>query len=279
MPSFLTQLRRGLTDAFFPPRCLSCGKNFIPFQRKIIAADHLLPSYLFEKEEKKCVDILFSDFFCVQCIASELIFPDSFFREIQYAPPAVSHNAVSTDDKMVNKPGCCGRVAAWGCYDGGLKQAIHLLKYKKKTCLAAPLGKLLFLVFIKAFADRPVDLVLPVPLHASRLRQRGFNQSFLLVKDFRKAWKQWRGVLPNWHVDYRVLKRTRKTKSQTGFDRKHRQENIKDAFLVKAPDKVAGRAVVLADDVYTTGATAREVARHLYSAGALSVDVIVLARA
>jgi len=124
-----------------------------------------------------------------------------------------------------------------------------------------------------------MDKIIPIPLHRSRLVKRGFNQAFLLVQGFEKKWRQLNGTPPPWQVDHRLLKRSRKTASQTGFNREARQENLKNAFQVTSPRRVKGKSILLVDDVYTTGSTCQEAARVLRRSGAASVDVLVLARA
>ena len=104
-----------------------------------------------------------------------------------------------------------------------------------------------------------------------RLRERGFNQSFLLVR----RWAKQEG-LP---FDGLTLSRSRWTEPQTALSRKERQKNIKGAFAVKDPDKIVGQKLLLVDDVYTTGSTVNECARVLMEAGAEFVDVLTLARA
>ena len=172
-----------------------------------------------------------------------------------------------------------GRVRAVGIYGHALLNAIHLLKYSGKISLSRPLGRLLFLAFFTYFADNAIDKIVPIPLHRSRLVSRGFNQAFLLVRHFEKQWRQLTGTAPLWQVDYQLLKRCRNTASQTGFDSRERRKNLKNAFRVTAPVRVKNKAVLLVDDVYTTGSTCLEAARVLRRAGAASVDVLVLARA
>ncbi len=164
-------------------------------------------------------------------------------------------------------------------YQGVLRESIHLLKYNRKTGLSRPLGILLFFAFEKYFSRDRIDLILPVPLHRAKLKKRGFNQSFLIVKDFKKLWKISHRTPSHWKIDYNILLRQKNTKSQTGFDKNKRKKNIKGAFRVTQPDKIKGRHILLIDDVYTTGATAGESASVLMDAKALSVDVLVIARA
>jgi len=166
-----------------------------------------------------------------------------------------------------------------GAYGEGLLDAIHLLKYNGKAALSRPLGQLLFMTFCTHFAGSSMDKIIPIPLHRSRLVKRGFNQAFLLVREFEKKWKQLTGTRPSWQVDYRLLKRCRNTASQTGFNRDDRRENLKNAFQVTFPRRINGKAILLVDDVYTTGSTCQEAARVLGLSGAASVDVLVVARA
>ena len=116
-----------------------------------------------------------------------------------------------------------------------------------------------------------IDLVAPVPLHRKRLRQRGFNQAYLLVR---------RWQLPEGTAVVRdLLTRTRDTAPQTGMDRRQRRGNIKNAFCMTRPGQGTGKRVLLVDDVLTTGATAEACAEALIRDGAQRVDVLTPARA
>jgi ComF family protein len=114
------------------------------------------------------------------------------------------------------------------------------------------------------------DIVIPVPLHRTRLRWRGFNQAALLGAALARRL--------NCSLDVVTLARVRATASQTERDRAQRTRNVRDAFAVRRPSRVAGQRVLLVDDVMTTGATADECARVLRAAGALRIDVLTLAR-
>jgi ComF family protein len=114
------------------------------------------------------------------------------------------------------------------------------------------------------------DVVVPVPLHRARLRWRGFNQAALLG-----AALAGRLQCP---LDVAALTRTRPTPPQTARDRAERTRNVRGAFTVRRPGRVAGLRVLLVDDVMTTGATVDECARVLRAAGALRIDVLTLAR-
>ena len=148
-------------------------------------------------------------------------------------------------------------------HGGALAEAIWRLKYDGCEELARPLGML----FDGCEAPRS-RVVAPVPLHISRLRERGYDQAALLARSASR-----RFGLP--YAD--LLLRTRPTRAQVGLDRTRREANVRGAF--RARRAVPGARVCLVDDVLTTGATAAEAARALLAAGAASVEVRTLARA
>jgi ComF family protein len=158
-------------------------------------------------------------------------------------------------------------------YDRSVVDIIHCFKYKGKAQLAHPLGILMCQAFERFWEDESVDLVLPVPLHQRRARQRGFNQAGLLAAEWRQH-LQARDV----PIATGVLVRTGATSSQTGLGRRARKSNIRGAFTVRQPERIEGCHLLLVDDVITTGATAGECARVLLANGARQVDVLALAR-
>jgi ComF family protein len=168
------------------------------------------------------------------------------------------------------------RAMAYGSYDGGLRELIHILKYEKVRPAANVLGRMLAEIITELepiFGEGPV-LVVPVPLHASKKRERGFNQSELMA---RAAVKQ-SNVSNHLELDSDLVERRRITQSQIGLSRHQRRENIRGAFAVARPERVAGREVLLIDDVFTTGTTVSECARILRRAGASKVFVATAAR-
>jgi ComF family protein len=162
------------------------------------------------------------------------------------------------------------KARAFGVYNGSLMAAIHRLKYGGKTSLSKPLGALAKETFYQFWEAGSIDLLLPVPLHIKRLRERGFNQAHLV----NKKWAGPEGV----PFDGLTLSRNRWTEPQTSLTRAERRKNVKGAFSVRHPNKAKGRRILLVDDVFTTGATVNECSRVLMKAGAESVDVLTLAR-
>ena len=165
------------------------------------------------------------------------------------------------------------KAAAYGAYDGGLRELIHLLKYERVAPAAVVLGRMLEEAIQKLSLTADSILVIPVPLHSSKRRERGFNQAELIA---RAALKTNALLIAEFAAD--VLERTRPTVSQIGLTRPQRMENIRGAFRVRHPNRVSGRNVVLIDDVLTTGTTVSECARILRKAGAEKVWVATVAR-
>ena len=167
-----------------------------------------------------------------------------------------------------------------GPYVGNLRALILQLKFKGRERLSKRLGDLLVPVWdaIEELHRAESAVVVPVPLHASRERERGFNQAEVLARALtRKLGKEWRGRGPQ--VEARCLLRTRPTPPQTGLSFAARRENVRGVFVVSPAKPLSGRVVVLVDDVMTTGATLSACAAVLKRAGVLRVIALTLARA
>ena len=158
---------------------------------------------------------------------------------------------------------------ACGLYEGALRASIlalkrepnvtrRLLETLRRTQQRAPLAE--------------ADLIVPVPLHASREGERGFNQAVVLARELARATK-----LP---IDeYSLVRRVHTERHRAGMDARSRRDSVGGAFEVRRPEPIAGRRVLLIDDVFTTGATVSECAAVLKSAGAADVYVLTIARA
>jgi ComF family protein len=155
-------------------------------------------------------------------------------------------------------------------YDDISSKLVHALKYGDRLDLAPTMGRWMANAGRELLAD--ADAIVPVPLHWRRQWMRRFNQSALLAEIIAKA----SGPV----VTHGALKRVKATPQQVGLGKSERAENVQGAFRVPAEGKaeVAGRKLVLIDDVLTSGATAEGCARALLRGGAASVDVLVFAR-
>jgi ComF family protein len=158
---------------------------------------------------------------------------------------------------------------AWSIYPyiEPLHDAIRLFKYQKKVAMADALGELLNAVPLPFPA---FDIIMPVPLHPVRLREREYNQSLLLADRLNRQLRL--------ALSYDNLVRSRHTAPQTELSRAVRLTNLRRAFDVLRPAEVHGKRVLLVDDVMTTGATVNECAKTLRRAGTADVYVCTLAR-
>ena len=173
------------------------------------------------------------------------------------------------------------RAAAYGGYEGVLRELIHLLKYNGVLPAAKVLGSMLAEALSAlepeferlTFEQAPI-LVIPVPLYKSKRRQRRFNQAEVIARAALKFYSA-RGRL---QLVPGLLLRTRDTLSQIGLSTHQRRANLRGAFAMERAAEVTGRELILVDDVYTTGATATECAKVLRRAGASKVWVATVAR-
>jgi ComF family protein len=182
--------------------------------------------------------------------------------------PAVPHTTLIIDPIQ---PGAWHQCLAPLAYGGQLSVAVHRLKYKNKTHVALPLAALL-----AAFVRQPngpsiaAELIVPVPLHRRRLRQRGYNQAALLAHHL--------GRMLSLPVNYDALQRRRDTPSQMEqSSRAARQKNVADAFVVQSSG-LSERRVLVVDDIFTTGATVAACIAALRLARVQSVQVLTVAK-
>lgn len=186
------------------------------------------------------------------------------------APPEGIASSMHHCGDCLLQPPTFAQARAVGLYHGILQQIIHAMKYRSVYGLTRPLAQLLQRQFEACWAEASPDILIPVPLHRCRLRQREFDQALALARYLSQ------GV----HIacEAEVLIRQRDTRSQVGLKVAERDRNVRGAFDVRQPQSIRGKAVLLIDDVYTTGATVKECARILRRAGAEWVGVYTLAR-
>jgi ComF family protein len=193
------------------------------------------------------------------------------------APVGDSTSALCRACRMA--PPAFARAVSYGPYRGRMREAIHALKYDHLHPAAHELGRMLAEAIAQLAGEAPSEmLVVPVPLHRSKYAQRGFNQSRSLAAEavgfLRKSHPRWRLRLAS-----STLMRLRATDSQAGLTPRQRRMNVRGAFSVSDPSKVAEQHILVVDDILTTGATARAASQALLKAGAASVWVATLARA
>jgi ComF family protein len=255
----------GLFATLFPGNCRLCNAPLIKISRLPVCDECLAAIHPI------------SGGTCVVC-GERIVSP--------YASPHVSPYVLSSAAASAENQPRCGicrrleppfvRATAYGSYESGLRELIHLLKYEEVRSAANVLGRMLseaIADLTPALGDAPVCMV-PVPLHRTKLRQRGFNQSELIARAALKL-NPANGQLM---LNANVLVRQRPTESQIGLTRHQRRENMRGAFSVAQPSQIAGREVLLVDDVFTTGTTVSECARVLRRNGASKVWVATVAR-
>ncbi|MFN8626782.1 MAG: ComF family protein [Candidatus Binatia bacterium] len=221
-----------------------------------------------------CGQPLSQPHFCMRC-QGEMRPPRPPLCVVCGAPFGTAGDRDHRCGRCLAAPPSFGRARACTVYaaadraDHPLKAALQRYKYAPDVSLARPLGRLL--AERCPLALRDYSVVMPVPLHVSRLRWRGFNQALLLTRSLVR-----RAGVP---MDPFSLERVRPTRPQVELDHTERQRNVRHAFQVRRPARVRGQRILLVDDVYTTGATADACSRALMRAGATTVDVLTLARA
>jgi ComF family protein len=232
----------GLLDLVYPPHCLVCERRGVPS-------------------------------LCADCAAHFRPVPGPVCPDCgRPAEPDVGANCRHCERFAPEDGWAFTRARAAAVYQGPVRYAIHLLKYRRAEVLGEPLGAFLA---NRCFADGllardvPVEAVVPVPLHPARLRRRGYNQCTLLAAPV--AEMAGAAFLPD------ALRRSRRTPPQVGLSPGERRRNLASAFGVGDSEGLRGRSVLLVDDVFTTGATVGACAHTLLAAGASRVQVVTLA--
>ncbi len=230
----------GVLDLVYPPRCLVCGREESePFcgecRTEVVP---LNPPYC----DRCGVPVAAGRLVCIVCEDG----PEPWFAWSQ----------------------------AVGQYTGVLRTAIHRLKYESKGALSRPLGDMLAVALEAPSpllpAGESFDCIVPVPLHPSKFRSRGFNQAERIARILAES-----RALP---LDSSGLLRIRKTRTQTALHASDRHRNVRGVFDTRSPMYFNGKSILLVDDVLTTMSTVNECSRVLRNAGAKRVVVLALAR-
>jgi ComF family protein len=235
MPSFFEAIK----DLLFPPHCLGCNRR-LDFSRPPLFCSACNDDLaVIGSPRCRCCGIPFvsgADHLCGACLTGHYAF-DLARSLLHYRPPA--------------------------------SDLIRSLKFNGNLAGITSLNALIMRAhLLDAFVEP--EIILPVPLHARRLRERGFNQALVIAK----------GCLPDWKnaIESGLLLRHHPTIPQSELNGKERRNNLKNVFSLADPSRVAGGKVLLVDDVFTTGSTVNECSRVLRKAGAERIEVFTLAR-
>lgn len=225
-----------LLDALYPPRCVACGDD--------------------------------EAWLCAACLRRSPVL------EPPWCLACGKPGARDRCDACRARPLALDRLRAACSFDGPIQTAVHAFKYQSLTVLAPVLGALMAAAWRRH--GSPVDVVVPVPLHPSRERARGYNQAAILARQV--------GTSLGLPVEPRTLRRARATREQVRLTEQQRWANVWGAFAARTgrrgePDgAIIGRRVLLVDDVCTTGATLDACARALLASRAATVSGLVLGR-
>lgn len=240
-PSFRHALQESL-DLLLPLACLLCARQFSPGQGDSSLCDACLSGMS-----------TLGDASCRSCAQP---YP------LPYATNHLCGNCLTHPPPFASVYAACA-------YQGLASEAVHRLKYRNQLPLAVPLGRRMAATLAESHGRFRPELLVPVPLHPLRLRQRGYNQAVELARPLSHAI----GV----PISPMLLRRTRHTQPQQGLSAAERRGNLRNAFHLAGA--VRDRLVLLIDDVMTTGETVRECSRILLAGGAAEVRVAVFARA
>ncbi len=238
---WLDRLKVALIDLLFPPHCVAC---------------HRLGAWL-----------------CPECMADIEVISPPVCDECGL-PLIASESADSgtrSCDRCRAMPWQLDGLRAYAFHAGPLRRAIHHFKYEDLRSLAGPLGRLMAEGWL-ALAPHGLepDVIVPIPLHPKRQRQRGYNQATLLAREL--------GSSLGRPVAEDILVRTKATAPQVDLDVQERRDNVRDAFFCTSSD-LSGMQVMLVDDVCTTGATLESAGEALRNTGTTAIWAYTLARA
>ncbi len=237
--AYARQLAAQALEFVYPPACIACGAATVEQHR-----------------------------LCGVCWASLRLIERPYCERLGH-PLAADGGLSLVSPAALADPPDFARARAAVVYEGAARHLVHALKYSDRLDLTPGLAALMHRAGRELLAE--ADLLVPVPLHRFRLWQRRYNQAAILAAALAKT-----SDIP---YDPLLLRRIKPTASQTALTKAQRRENLQGAFAVSAAGRMAlaGKRVLLIDDVVTSGATANAAARVLLRAGAESVDVLSFA--
>ena len=277
---FLKRLYNTWIDALFPVKCLVCDCFFEPAGLSPVppVSVRIRDGGNGRGHLRAGIEQLFSPFVCTECAAGISLVNGPICQSC-----GIMFNSSEGDDRICGEciaaPKQFRAARAAAVYDQAMMNLIHCFKYNAKIQLAKPFSGLLLTTLNRYWKPQSFDVVMPVPLCGTRIRQRGFNQAYLLICGWKKIAGQLAMEQPAARLSKDALIRNRTTLPQTGLGRRARMKNMENAFSISERASVGQKRILLVDDVYTTGATVNECARVLMDHGAQSVDVLTVARA
>ena len=293
LPAVLKRVAHSVLTTFFPVRCMGCGHLFIP--TPVESSPKIQPSVRFASDNKNLREASktlisavpsstqrgasnqLTPWVCTDCIAGwkPVTSPMCNMCGLPFKSRQCEDHLCG---ECIRTPKYFQLARTASLYTPLTMALIHRFKYNRKIQLAKPLGEVMAKTFLRYWKIDDIDMIVPVPLHFKRFRQRGFNQAYLLAKAFQIQIKNTRHASCA-KIEKELLCRTLPTVSQTGLKRKSRLKNIKNAFCTMKPEMVYAQRILLIDDIYTTGATVNECAKTLLNSGASRIDVLTIARA
>ena len=238
MVSILAQLLTELCDLIYPefPKCPVCGKEFEANEVKLCKQCIAKINFIYENYCNKCGKLVAEDTeLCVDCQ--------------QYDRHFTTARAV-------------------GVYDEGLKEYIQLFKYQNQRHLAKNLAQLMIIYINRFYTPLEFDVITYIPIHQTRLQERGFNQAQLLAKEIAEYFNL--KLVP-------LLIRKEETSKQSKLSKLARKKNLIKQFEVINPKQINHKHILLVDDIYTTGTTVNQASRVLFEAGIEEIKIITLA--
>ncbi len=235
------QFKTALSDLFFPPACAFC-------EAPIVESEALLCDSCSDSMDQVNEPI------CVQC---------------GLPVPGLAVQGSDRCGRCLADPPVYEKARYAVYYEGAVRDALLRFKFAGALHVAAALSQILTAAYRRHFRPDHFDLIVPVPIHRTRLIHRGFNQVVVLAEKLSRE----TGI----PLDRTSFKKKKDTPPQVGLTRAARVKNLRGSFGLQRPDRIRGRKVLLVDDVATTGSTIAEAAKTIVRSGAARVDVLVLA--
>jgi ComF family protein len=211
--------------------------------------------------------------FCVACEGSLVKGETQICTDCRYHLPETNSHLDSENKLMKKFWANLPLRYAFACFhfikNSRVQNIIHSLKYENNQEIGELLGRWYGAILRENGLNQAFDLIIPIPLHSARLRQRGYNQSDCFAKGLSET------MQVKWSAD--AIARSKATQTQTRKSRLERWQNVSDIFVVQKPELIDNQRVILVDDVITTGSTVESCLQVLQDAGAKEISVAAIA--